>query len=308
MPVSQNGWPVDPPRSSRLVPGTNVRVTVANGPAGDVLLHVLSQFDRRVEDLDLASTRGELDDWGYASRPIRGGTATSNHSSATAVDANATRHPLGVRGTFNAAQVAEIHRILNEVEHVVRWGGDYVGRPDEMHFEINASYEHVARVAARLAGGSSPSPSPAPNGRPTLRRGSNGADVALVQRYLGVRPADGIFGPATEAAVRTYQARQLLSVDGVVGPSTWARIQSGLGSAVPAGGGTPAPAPPRPSRPTIRRGSTGEDVETLQRWLGLPTDGAFGPATEAKVRRYQAMKGLSADGVVGPKTWAAMGL
>jgi hypothetical protein len=67
------------------------------------------------------------------------------------VDINATRHPLGKPGTFNAAQVARIHRILADVDHVVRWGGDYTGRKDEMHFEINAPHVKVAAVAARLA-------------------------------------------------------------------------------------------------------------------------------------------------------------
>lgn len=98
--VSQNGWPVDPPRHRRVIPGTNTKVIVADGPAGDVLSHVLSQVDKRVEDIDLRSTRGELDDWGYANRPIRGAPSTSNHASATAVDINATRHPLGAAGTF----------------------------------------------------------------------------------------------------------------------------------------------------------------------------------------------------------------
>lgn len=152
MATSQNGWPVNPARRSRHVPGTeDVRVTVADGPAGDVLIHVLAEFDRRVESLDLDSTRGELDDWGWANRPIRGGTATSNHASATAVDANATRHPLGVRGTFSSNQVREIHAILAEVDNVVRWGGDYSGRVDEMHFEINAELAAVRAVAARLS-------------------------------------------------------------------------------------------------------------------------------------------------------------
>ncbi|HEV7651324.1 MAG TPA: M15 family metallopeptidase [Actinophytocola sp.] len=152
MAFSQNGWPVNPPRRLRLVAGTrDVRVTVADGPPGDVLMHVLAQVHARVESLELDGARGELDDWGWANRPIRGGTATSNHASGTAVDGNATRHPLGVKNTFNPKQVAEIHRILAEVDHVVRWGGDYTGRVDEMHFEIVDDPDDVARVAARLS-------------------------------------------------------------------------------------------------------------------------------------------------------------
>lgn len=147
---SQNGWPVDPPRSARTIPGTNVRVTVADGPAGDVLMHVLGQVSARVENAGLNSTKGEADDWGYANRPVRGSKAVSNHASATAVDINATRHGLGAKGTFSPAQVDEIHRIIGEVDGVVRWGGDYSGRKDEMHFEINASPEEVARVAERI--------------------------------------------------------------------------------------------------------------------------------------------------------------
>jgi uncharacterized protein YukE len=148
--VSQNGWPVNPPRSAHTIPGTNVRVTVADGPAGDVLMHVLGQVNSRVEDISLNSDRNERDDWGYADRSVRGSEAVSNHASGTAVDMNATRHVLGARDTFTPAQVQEIHRILGEVDGVVRWGGDYTGRRDEMHFEIVGSQEEVARVADRL--------------------------------------------------------------------------------------------------------------------------------------------------------------
>jgi uncharacterized protein YukE len=155
-PVSQNGWPVNPPRSAHTIPGTNVRVTVADGPAGDVLMHVLGQVNSRVEGVELNGPAGEHDDWGYADRNVRGSQAVSNHASATAVDINATRHVLGAQGTFTPAQTAEIHRILGEVDNVVRWGGDYTGRRDEMHFEIIGSQEEVAAVAARLRAAQQP--------------------------------------------------------------------------------------------------------------------------------------------------------
>lgn len=148
--VSQNGWPVNPPRGARTIPGTDVRVNVANGPAGDVLMHVLGQVNSRVEGVELNGPAGEHDDWGYADRNVRGAHSISNHASATAVDINATRHVLGAQGTFTPGQTAEIHRILGEVDNVVRWGGDYTGRRDEMHFEIIGSQEEVARVAERL--------------------------------------------------------------------------------------------------------------------------------------------------------------
>jgi hypothetical protein len=149
-PVSQNGWPVNPGHGYRTVPGSSVRLDVANGPAGDVLIHTAGQLHSRVESFDLDSTKGENDDWGYANRSVRNSTDVSNHASATAFDLNATRHPLGASGTFTQTQVNEIHTILGEVDNVVRWGGDYSGRPDEMHFEIVGTQEQVARVAERL--------------------------------------------------------------------------------------------------------------------------------------------------------------
>lgn len=56
-------------------------------------------------------------------------------------------------------------------------------------------------------------------------------------------------------------------------------------------------------RPILREGAEGEDVRFLQRYLGVSTDGEFGPMTEHVVIAFQADKGLAADGVVGRKTW-----
>jgi hypothetical protein len=58
------------------------------------------------------------------------------------------------------------------------------------------------------------------------------------------------------------------------------------------------------SQPTLKQGDEGETVARLQRSLGLPDDGDFGPATDSWVRSFQAAVGLSQDGVVGPNTWA----
>lgn len=73
----------------------------------------------------------------------------------------------------------------------------------------------------------------------------------------------------------------------------------------------PAPSAPAASAastipPTLRRGSQGPDVVTVQRLVGAEPDGKFGPKTEAAVRAYQSANGLQSDGVVGPKTWAAL--
>lgn len=63
-----------------------------------------------------------------------------------------------------------------------------------------------------------------------------------------------------------------------------------------------------PTRPTLRRGAVGEDVEVLQRLLGgLEVDGHFGPLTERAVLDYQKGHSLLADGIVGRRTWEALG-
>ena len=71
---------------------------------------------------------------------------------------------------------------------------------------------------------------------------------------------------------------------------------------------------PMPWRPTIRKGSTGEDVVYCQQLLmklgydlsPYNADGKFGNKTVAAVKAFQKSKGLNADGVVGPLTWDAL--
>jgi len=76
-------------------------------------------------------------------------------------------------------------------------------------------------------------------------------------------------------------------------------------------GSAPAPvlipaAEPGGGRPTLRRGSTGERVQEVQRKVAVTPDGEFGPKTEAAVRVFQRARGLVPDGIVGPRTWVAL--
>ncbi|THA26432.1 peptidase M15 [Streptomyces sp. RKND-216] len=62
----------------------------------------------------------------------------------------------------------------------------------------------------------------------------------------------------------------------------------------------------------LSRGASGSDVAQLQEriagWAAsgenIAIDGAFGPATEAALKRFQSAYGLSADGVAGPNTYS----
>ena len=77
-----------------------------------------------------------------------------------------------------------------------------------------------------------PEPSPSTGGTvqlPTIQNGSTGQPVKAAQAILNGTAnqnlaVDGTFGPATEAAVRGYQAFLKLDVDGVVGPQTWTAL------------------------------------------------------------------------------------
>ncbi len=57
----------------------------------------------------------------------------------------------------------------------------------------------------------------------------------------------------------------------------------------------------------LRRGSKGEEVKELQKFLGIPADGIFGPRTEKSVKEWQSKNGLVVDGIVGPSTRNRMG-
>jgi hypothetical protein len=137
---SQNGWPAsDEPRTigveSFQVPGTKLKIRCSKKVA-PLLINLCREFHERVEKLD----DGQLDDWGYAYRAIRGQEDAgnlSNHSSGTAVDLNSRKHPLGKRNTFTDEQEKVIREIAKK--YGCRWGGDYKNRADEMHFEIMLS-------------------------------------------------------------------------------------------------------------------------------------------------------------------------
>lgn len=131
---------------------------------------------------------------------------------------------------------------------------------------------------------------------PTIRNGSRGTSVSYLQfrliNYGYNISADGVFGPATLAAVKKFQAANSLTADGIVGVNTWAKINN-----------------LNPSSVTLRRGSIGVEVYYLQQKLlsklyPVTADGLFGPATEAQVRAFQSENALAVDGIVGKNTWA----
>jgi peptidoglycan hydrolase-like protein with peptidoglycan-binding domain len=81
-----------------------------------------------------------------------------------------------------------------------------------------------------------------------------------------------------------------------------ASLTLAAGGAVAAEGG----GGPRAAAKVVR--SAGSSVTALQRALGIPADGIYGPQTRRAVRRFQRANGLLVDGIAGPQTLGALGL
>jgi hypothetical protein len=298
---SYNGWlastnPADFGGLTKIsVAGEFFPPGVRSGDVTVVFQWLVEQLHARVEPV----TKGhEADDWGYNYRKNRNANNLSCHSSGTALDYNAVLHPNGRRGTFSGAQVAEIRRILAECDGIIRWGGDFSGTPDEMHFEIVGDVAAVARVAARLRG--TPvvvAAKPAsrwfaiPMGGTTSLH-ATGEQVRRDQAdlidtgYDIAGGADGFAGEATVAAIRTFQTAAGILIDGQMGPATRATIHK-----VPSWSGV--------------------SLIAAQRRLGhyghrLVLDGQLGPNTKAALTAFQARVKLSPDGQLGPMTWTAL--
>lgn len=146
--LSQNGWTASKVRDeidieSFLIPGTKVKLA-CNKAVAPLLVGFAAEFHQLIEAID----EGGLDDWGYAFRDVRGVPGRlSNHASGTAIDLNATKHPLGKAGTFPLAKVPMIRALAKK--YGLKWGGDF-RRPDEMHFEIALSEAKVASLIGSL--------------------------------------------------------------------------------------------------------------------------------------------------------------
>lgn len=158
----------------------------------------------------------------------------------------------------------------------------------------------------------------------TLRNGDTGDDVTRMQQALSqlgfyVHQVDGKFGTNTENAVRAFQSKNKLKVDGIAGSQTLTllyQLTSALSTPVP---GT-VTAPPltvvssdasgafHGDYSVINADSPAERIKTLQQLLSaagygsVTVDGKLGPRTKAAIRAFQRTQGLKEDGIAGQQT------
>lgn len=154
-----------------------------------------------------------------------------------------------------------------------------------------------------------------------MQKGTRGVAVARLQERLKelgyfLGQADGVYDDGEISAVREFQRKNGLKIDGIAGLNTQLALYSA--AALPATSATLPTAPPsllptaapQPDKITgvLRFGSSGEMVRLLQERLTVlgyystAVDGVFGTGTAQAVTRFQKANGLSADGVVGQKT------
>ncbi len=162
----------------------------------------------------------------------------------------------------------------------------------------------------------------------TLQFGSTGMGVRVLQFYLRLLnyfipsipyiELDGIYGEATENAVRAFQEYVGLPADGIVGANTWRalinlyeQIEREVQTQYDVISTLPAPGL------VLTIGSTGDVVRRIQEYINMiarndnaipsvTVDGIYGQQTAAAVRAIQAQSDLPQTGRIDPLTWNAI--
>lgn len=238
---SENGWRMcDAAECDTMeIPGTALRLPFRKGAANDIMRAWLSWFNRNVESLNNPG-RGFTDEGSFT---WTNDVGTSNHLSATAADLNWSDHAFYSNyGGFTNPEIAACRKGLALFENTIWWGQDWSSPKDPMHFQLNLAESNPKnrQFADKLLGGylgifsGTPPPvivvPPADNGDGSvLKYGSHGPAVATLQRGMNaVFPrykampldVDGDFGPMTQSAVKEFQTRSGIPVDGEVGDAT----------------------------------------------------------------------------------------
>lgn len=184
--------------------------------------------------------------------------------------------------------------------------------------------------AAKAQGTATPTPAATPltlDNVVVMRKGVKGDAVKQLQRRLielgyYTCVVDGVYDADEIEAVKAFQRKNSLDVDGVAGLQTQLTLYSaraiplyGEPEEAPLGLITPAPTPYTitvPPSSTLRIGHSGDAVKALQQRLAAlgyykgKIDGSFGTGTAQAVTAFQTANKLTADGVAGEKTMSRL--
>jgi len=234
------------------------------------------------------------------------------------------------RGTVEPLSARFCNGTTVTCEGLSQWGSEELARQGYDSIEILRRYygdDIEIVVDAPIQGIQNSYP-----GTP-LRRGSSGEYVTILQVMLNrigqdypaiprITSPDGIFGRRTEESVRKFQEIFGLTVDGIVGKSTWYKLVAlyvgvtDLSELISEGQRFYQVAPPTQVSP-LQEGDTGIEVTGLQYFLSiisqvnssfpqLRIDGDFGPETRNAVIAAQRYFGLPATGQVNLITWLSI--
>ena len=134
-------------------------------------------------------------------------------------------------------------------------------------------------------------------------------------RQVGAYPGrvDGVWGPASQAALERFQQARGLQVTGQLNQATASTLgvnPSELLQARPGVGTSVDPAVPAATPATLSRAAV-RNVQARLRTLGFyqgSVDGVWGRGTQASIERFQQNRGLQPTGQINPTTAQALGL
>ncbi|MFB9731983.1 peptidoglycan-binding domain-containing protein [Ornithinimicrobium kibberense] len=198
------------------------------------------------------------------------------------------------------------------------WTGVAVTEPDLGPCDVvpgqYAPLHQLPRVTACEQGALTAAPA---TGMQRVRPGESGGGVAMLQEQLGL-PVSGVLDDRTRTELIAWQTEHDLPVTGIADDFTYAALLGWELGELPATVRPPERADWQTTaftphlRTTLAQGDTGEAVTVLQEFLGVETDGSFGPITaaalaewEATVPVLQAQADRRAEdaAVVTPLTW-----
>ncbi|ANA85726.1 lysin A, L-Ala-D-Glu peptidase domain [Gordonia phage Axym] len=139
---SENDWRICDSNETVVVSVAGMNVRLRSGYAAEALRAWILWYHENVERIDLYKP---IDDWGWS---YDNDVADSNHLSGTAVDLNATQYPWGLY-RMPADRIAKVRRGLQLFEGIIFWGRDW-GKPDEMHYQLNAGTASGTGASDRL--------------------------------------------------------------------------------------------------------------------------------------------------------------